>query len=112
MQVWISSAAGTTATRYLSTDPTFGWSLSSPTGSLALIPRPITDAVLTFNSPQTGYVVILGATRPRRLIEFAENRGVPARDHNQALNSAFAELRETWDKLNGAIIGQPRLGLP
>jgi hypothetical protein len=107
VQVWISSAAGATATRYLSTDPVFGWAITSPTGSLALIPRPITDAVLTFNSLQTGYVVILGAARPRRNNEFVENRGVPARDHNQVLNTVFAELRETWDKLNGAIIGQP-----
>lgn len=107
VQVWISSAAGTTATRYLSTDSTFGWKLTSATGTLALIPRPVTDAVLTFNSPQTGYVVILGAQRPRRNNEFTENRGVSARDHNQVLNTVFAEQRETWDKLNGAIIGQP-----
>lgn len=107
VQVWISSAAGQTATRYLSTDPVYGWTITSPTGSLALIPRPVTDALLTFNSPQTGYVVILGAQRPRRLNEFSENRGVPARDHNQVLNSLFAAEREAWDKLNGAIVGQP-----
>ena len=40
VQVWISSAAGQTATRYLSTDPVYGWTITSPTGSLALIPRP------------------------------------------------------------------------
>src|SRR5215469_4317647 len=54
----------------LSTDPTHGWTLTSPTGPLATIPRPITDAVLTFNAPQTGTIQIIGAERPRRLSTF------------------------------------------
>src|SRR6516225_1053858 len=37
------------------------WTIASPTGSLATIPRPITDAVLTFNTAQTGTVQIVGA---------------------------------------------------
>jgi hypothetical protein len=81
----------------LSTDPTFGWSLTSPTGSLSVIPRPITDAVLTFNSVQTATIVILGAERPRRLVEFSESQGVTARSLNQVFNTLFAELREAWD---------------
>src|SRR6266702_8068607 len=40
------------------------WTLSSPTGPLATIPRPITDAVLTFTAAQTGTVQIVGARRP------------------------------------------------
>lgn len=102
---WIQVYIG--VNRYLSTDPTFGWTIISPTGPLGNIARPINDGLLTFNSAQTGTVTILGAQRPRRLSEFAENRGVPARDHNQVLNTAFAELREMWDKVNGALIGQP-----
>lgn len=94
-------------TRYLSTDPVFGWKITSPTGSLASIPRPITDAILTFNQAQIGLIIINGAQRPRRLSEFSEARGVPARDHNQVLNTLFAEQREAWDKLNRAILGQP-----
>jgi hypothetical protein len=82
----------------LSTDPTFGWSVSSPTGSLSSIPRPITDAVLTFNNPQTGVVTIIGAQRPRRLSTFPENTGVTARSLNQVFNTAFAQLREGWDR--------------
>jgi hypothetical protein len=83
----------------LSTDPTFGWVLSSPTGSLSTIPRPITDAILTFNSPHTAVVQIVGAERPRRLATFAENQGVSARQLNQVINTLFAELRESWDRV-------------
>jgi hypothetical protein len=93
---WIQVFIGTT--RYLSTDPTFGWSLSSPTGPLSSIPRPITDAVLTFNSAQTGSVQIIGARRPRRLSQFPENRGVSARDLNVALTDIVAQNREAWDR--------------
>lgn len=102
---WVQVFIG--STRYLSTDPVFGWAITSPTGSLSTIARPITDAILTFKQARTGQVTIVGAQRPRRLSEFSEARGVPARDHNQVLNTLFAEGREAWDKLNRAIIGQP-----
>jgi hypothetical protein len=85
-------------------DPSFGWVISSPTGPLATIPRPITDAILTFNVAQTATVQIVGARRPRRTTEFSENRGVAARDLNQALNDIVAQNRETWDKVNNLII--------
>lgn len=92
-------------------DPTFGWTITSPTGPLATIPRPITDAVLTFNSAQTGTVQIVGARRPRRPTQFSENRGVPARDLNQSITDITAVLREMWDKTNDvsgrAILAPP-----
>lgn len=81
-------------------DSVFGWTITSATGPLATIPRPITDAVLTFNNPQTGNVVIVGAQRPRRTAQFAENQGVPARALNQWFNTVVAMLREIWDKTN------------
>lgn len=96
----------------LSTDPTFGWSLSSVTGPLGSIPRPITNAVLTFNTVQTATVIILGNERPRRLSQFPENRGVAARDLNQAITDAVAVQRELWDKSNRSITGQPGEVLP
>jgi hypothetical protein len=66
-------------------DPTFGWTITSQSGTpLANLPRPITDGVLTFTNPQTGTVQIVGARRPRRVAQFAENMGVPARNLNQA----------------------------
>lgn len=91
----------------LSTDPTFGWSLSSVTGSLGSIPRPITNAILTFNAAQTATVAIVGNERPRRLSQFSENRGVAARDLNQAVTDVIAVQRELWDKANRSIVGQP-----
>jgi hypothetical protein len=92
-------------------DATFGWTITSPTGPLATIPRPVTDAVLTFTNAQTGTVQIVGARRPRRSILFSENRGVPARDLNQAMNDLMAVMRENWDKTNDvtgrALLSQP-----
>lgn len=92
-------------------DATFGWTITSPTGSLGNIPRPITDGVLTFTNAQSGTIQIVGARRPRRLSTFAENRGVPARDFNQILNDMIAQNREVWDKIND-VTGRALLGLP
>ena len=87
------------------------WTITSATGSLATIPRPITDAVLTFTAAQTGTVQIVGARRPRRTSQFSENRGVAARDLNQVFSDVIAMLRETWDKTNDvtgrAILARP-----
>jgi hypothetical protein len=91
LQVWINGVQ----VQY--NDPTSGWSISSATGQLGLIPRPISDAVLTFNSAQTGTVVIIGARRPRRTSQFTEGRGVTARDLNQILSDLTAQSRESWD---------------
>jgi hypothetical protein len=105
VQVWVAGV------HKLSTDPTYGWAITSPTGPIATIPRPITDAVLTFTNPQTATVQIVGARRPRRLSQFRENRGVAARDLNQALTDIIAMLREDWDKINDvtgrSILSQP-----
>lgn len=81
-------------------DPAFGWIITSPSGPLANLARPITDAVLTFNAVQTGTVQIVGARRPRRTSTFNENNGVPTRNFNQVLNDLTAQNRELWDKTN------------
>ncbi len=91
-------------------DPVKGWTITSPTGPLATIPRPITDGVLTFANAQTGTVQIVGARRPRRVSQFAENQGVSARNLNQVITDIVAMLREAWDKINdvtGRIIVAP-----
>src|SRR6516164_2078162 len=80
VDAWIQVELNGTAV--LSTDPVNGWILSSPTGSLSLIARPITDAIITFKNFQTATVTIIGAQRPRRLTTFNENQGVTARDLN------------------------------
>lgn len=76
------------------------WTLTSPSGSLASLPRPITDAVVTFVTAQTGTVQIVGARRPRRASQFNENSGVSARNLNQVFTDIVAQNRETWDRTN------------
>ena len=92
-------------------DPISGWTITSPTGPLAKIARPITDAVLTFNSAQTGTIQIVGARRPRRVSQFNENMGVPARNLNQVLTDLTAQNREVWDKIND-VTGRAVLAPP
>jgi hypothetical protein len=77
-----------------------GWTISSPTGPIATIPRPITDAVLTFTTAQTGTVQIVGARRPRRTSQFQESQPVPTRNFNQTFSDIIATQRELWDKTN------------
>jgi hypothetical protein len=105
VDAWLQVFVGSTP--YLSTDPAHGWAITSPTGSLGAIPRPITNAVLTFAMPQSGAVTIVGDRRPRRASQFPENRGVTARDLNQAFTDIVAMSREQWDAVNGTIRGQP-----
>lgn len=92
-------------------DATFGWTLSTPSGSFASLARPISNAVLTFNSVQTGTVQIVGARRPRRTSQFNEGTGVPTRSFNQILTDIVATQRELWDKTND-VTGRAILGLP
>ncbi len=83
------------------------YAITSPSGSLATLPRPINDAVLNFNALTTGEVQIVGGRRPRRVHQFAENRGVAARDLNQLGNDIEAQNRETWDLRNRTILARP-----
>jgi hypothetical protein len=92
-------------------DATYGWTITSPSGSLATLPRPISNAVLTFNSAQTGTVQIIGARRPRRTSQFGENAGVSARNLNQAFTDIIAQNRELWDKAND-VTGRAVLAPP
>jgi hypothetical protein len=98
IEVWINGALITQSGN---------WTITSPTGWLATIPRRISDAVLTFVAAQTGTVQIVGARRPRRTSQFSESRGVAERDLNQVLSDLTAQSRETWDKTND-ITGRVR----
>lgn len=91
--------------------PVTTWILSSPSGSLSSIARPVTNAQISFVSPQTGTVTVVGARRPRRTNQFAENAGVPARDLNVVLTDLVSQNRETWDKLND-VNGRALVGIP
>jgi hypothetical protein len=76
------------------------WNLTSPSGPIANLSRPITDAVLTFTAAQTGTVQIVGARRPRRTSQFQESQPVPTRNFNQTFSDIIATQRELWDKTN------------
>jgi len=105
VEVWINGQQATF------NDPARGWTITSPSGSLATLSRPITDAVLTFTSTQTGTIQIVGARRPRRTSQVAENRGVAARDFNQTITDLVAQNREVWDKIND-VTGRAVLAPP
>lgn len=94
VEVWLNGV------RVNYNDSTYGWTITSPSGSIAALARPITNAVLTFSSAQTGTVQIVGARRPRRTAQFTENQGVAARDLNLALTDIISQSRENWDKAN------------
>src|SRR5882757_11049941 len=86
--------------RYDFNDASHGWTITSPSGPIANLARPITNAVLTFNAVQTGTVQIVGARRPRRTSQFSENTGVSARNLNQTFTDIISQNREIWDKNN------------
>jgi hypothetical protein len=85
-----------------------GWTLSSPSGALGNLPLPITDAVVTLVTAQTGTLYIIGDRHPRRVSQFTENRGVAARDLNQIITDIVATQRERWDQVLSAVRGQPQ----
>jgi hypothetical protein len=88
IEVWLNDVQQTAVTNFV---------LSSPTGPITAIARPISDAQVTLTTAGTGTLVIIGARRPRRTTQFSENVGVAARDLNQALTDIFADQREGWD---------------
>ena len=57
------------------------------------------NGTITFDAPITGALRIVGRRRPRRVDQFAEGRGVPARDHNLELNRLTAAQREIFDRV-------------
>jgi hypothetical protein len=88
LEVWLNDVALVATVDY---------TLTSVSGPLASIARPITDGSITLTVAGTGPLIIIGARRPRRLNQFNENQGVPARDFNQVLTDIFADQREAWD---------------
>lgn len=98
VQVWVNSVL----------QPTTAWTFSSASGApISIQARPISDGQITFAQAVSGTVQILGARRPRRVSQFTENRGVAARDLNQAISDSIAMLRERWDYDARAIVGLP-----
>ncbi|MEO6381988.1 MAG: hypothetical protein ABIO35_08320 [Nitrobacter sp.] len=91
LEVWVGGVKLTGVT---------DWQFTLTSGTLATAARPLTNGQISFTTAQTGTVQIIGARRPRRTSQFAENRGVAARDLNQVITDIIATARETWDKIN------------
>lgn len=83
------------------------WTLSSPSGSLATLARPITDAQIQLLAVTTGTIDIVGARRPRRTSQFTEGRGISARDFNQLFTDLTMTLRERWDRFALTVRAPP-----
>ncbi|BEV44426.1 hypothetical protein [Afipia carboxidovorans] len=82
------------------------WFLTSPSGPIANLVRPIRDAVVTLAAAGTGDLQIIGAFRPRRTSQLTENRGVSARDFNQIVTTIIAAMREMRDQ-SSRMLGVP-----
>jgi len=84
------------------------YTLASPSGPLAILPRPIRDARVSLTSARTGTLAIIGMSRPRRLVQLKENQGVPAHDFNLLFTHILATMRELWDRIDrGDVSGGP-----
>lgn len=74
-----------------------GWTFSGALESgFYGAPNTWVDGSITFNAPITGSLKIDGNRAPRRVAQFQEGRGVPARDLNTELNILTAIARELW----------------
>lgn len=70
-------------------------------------PNTWVDGYIVFTSPVSGTLVVEGNRHPRRIDNFQEGRGVPARDLNAVLNILTAISRELWQKLQRALVVPP-----
>jgi hypothetical protein len=83
------------------------WTMDSPSGTIANLARPITDARITFTAAQTGTVDIVGARRPRRTAQFTESQPITAHSQNQVLTDLWMTLRERWDRIARTMLAPP-----
>lgn len=98
VEVWVAGVKKTAVTDY---------TVTSPSGTIGTICRPISDAQVTFVAAQTGTVEIVGARRPRRASQVSENRGITAHDFNQTITDMTAQLREAWDIRSRLFLASP-----
>lgn len=98
IEVWVNGVKLT---------PVTDWTLSLPSGTLATVARPITNARITFTTARSGTIDIVGARRPRRTSQLQEGQGITARVFNQVVTDLTAQNREVWDRLNRALVVAP-----
>ena len=82
---------------------TIGWSLKSPSGSLATLARPITDGFIEFDADTTGLVQVFGRHIPRRATNLTEGAGPSARDFNYEALLDKAILSEFFERMGRTI---------
>ncbi|WP_276200310.1 glycosyl hydrolase family 28-related protein [Chelatococcus sp. XZ-Ab1] len=78
-------------------------------------PNTWVNGSLSFDEPISGTLFIEGNRAPRRESQYAEGRGIPARDHNTEYNTLTAICREVWQRLKRAVrvpVGEAGLTLP
>ncbi|WP_133239240.1 hypothetical protein [Microvirga sp. KLBC 81] len=84
-------------------EQTGNWSLTTaPFSGYWGAPNTYTGTI-TFTAPVTGMLVIEGNRSPRRISQYAEGRGLPARDQNTELNILTAGVREIWQRLKRTL---------
>lgn len=95
---------------------TSGWSF---TGTLEPgfygAPNTWVNGFLSFDEPISGTLFIEGDRAPRRESQYAEGRGIPARDHNTEYNILTAICREIWQRLKRTVrvpLGEAGVTLP
>lgn len=94
------------------------WVLDSPSGSLANLTRPITDARITFTQELLGTigvpvdVQIVGRRQPRRTSQFSTGVGITANQHNQVLTDIIATQREMFDAQRRTLRAPAESGNP
>lgn len=98
LEVWLNGVKLTAITDY---------TVTSPSGSLAVLARPITNGQVTLVAAGTGTLQILGARRPRRTSQISENGPVTAHDFNLLNTDIVAMEREGWDLRSRSILVPP-----
>lgn len=79
-----------------------GYQVLSPSGTLSLLPRPVTDAYVRLTTAQSsGTLAIAGAIHPRRTVQATS--ALTTRDFNLSFSGIVASLREMWSGLRRAI---------
>ncbi|HZH50256.1 MAG TPA: hypothetical protein VEZ16_00090 [Microvirga sp.] len=75
----------------------------SPVPGFYGAPNTWTGGTITFAAPISGKLRIRGWRAPRRVANYQEGRGIPARDQNTEWNILTAGLREIWDFSKDAL---------
>lgn len=81
---------------------TSGYTVLSPSGTLANLPRPVTDAYVSLTTGiSSGTLEIFGFRRPRRTVQ--ATAAYSTRDFNVVFSDLISNMRELWSQFTRAI---------